>query len=55
MTDREIATVIWKVMKGIKLPNNYTEKEMDPNPSKFNCNFCPYKNDTKLCGLGINL
>ena len=35
--------------------NSYTEKEMDTNPSKFNCGFCPFKDDKKLCGLGINL
>ena len=35
--------------------NSYREKEMETNPSKFNCGFCPFKDDTKLCGLGINL
>jgi len=35
--------------------NNYTEKVMEPNASKWNCTFCPYKEDLKLCGLGVNL
>jgi len=34
--------------------NNYSQKQMDPNPSKWNCGFCPYKNDKNLCGLGVN-
>ena len=37
------------------IENKYTEKEMEPNPSKFNCNFCPFKDDKELCGLGINI
>lgn len=35
MTDREIATIIWKVMKGIKLPNNYTEKDITEIINKY--------------------
>ena len=34
--------------------NEYSQKEMDPNPSKWNCTFCAFKEDKKLCGLGIN-
>jgi len=34
--------------------NKYTEDEMEPNPSLFNCNFCPFKNDKSLCKEGIN-
>lgn len=34
--------------------NNYSQKEMDPNPSKWNCTFCAFKDDKKLCGLGAN-
>ena len=32
--------------------SEYSQKEMDPNPSKWNCGFCPYKTDKNLCGLG---
>jgi len=32
----------------------YTEDEMLPNPSKFNCNFCPFKNEKSLCKVGVN-
>lgn len=35
--------------------NKFSSKEMLPNPSKFNCGFCPYKDDKELCGLGVNL
>ena len=34
--------------------NNYKETEMLPNASKWNCTFCPYKDNKELCGLGIN-
>lgn len=34
--------------------SNYKQKEMDPNPSKWNCTFCAFKEDKKLCGLGVN-
>jgi hypothetical protein len=34
--------------------NNYSQKQMDPNPSKWNCTFCSYRDDPKLCGLGVN-
>jgi len=34
--------------------NNYTQKDMDSNPSKWNCTFCAFKDDKKLCGLGAN-
>jgi hypothetical protein len=34
--------------------NHYTQKDMDPNPSKWNCTFCAFKDDKKLCGLGAN-
>ena len=34
--------------------NNYSQKDMNPNASKWNCGFCPYKNDKNLCGLGVN-
>ncbi len=35
--------------------NEYTTKEMLPNPSKWNCTFCPYKEDKKLCNVGVSL
>jgi hypothetical protein len=25
---------------------------MVANPGKWNCNFCPFKEDKELCGLG---
>jgi len=28
------------------------ERPYDKNPSKWNCGFCPYKDDEKLCGAG---
>ena len=34
--------------------SEYSQKEMDPNPSKWNCTFCAFKDDKKLCGLGVN-
>jgi CRISPR/Cas system-associated exonuclease Cas4 (RecB family) len=34
------------------IKNEYSTKEMLPNPSKWNCSFCSYKEDKKLCGLG---
>ena len=34
--------------------NKHTTKEMHPNPSKWNCTFCPYKEDKQLCGLGAS-
>ena len=35
--------------------SEHTTKEMYPNPSKWNCTFCAFKEDKKLCGLGISL
>ena len=32
--------------------STYSEKEMMPNPSKWNCTFCPYKEKTELCSFG---
>ena len=37
------------------IKSEYTTKEMQANPSKWNCGFCSYKNDKKLCGLGAHL
>ena len=36
------------------IKNKHTTKEMHPNPSKWNCSFCPYKEDKQLCGLGAS-
>lgn len=30
----------------------YKTHRMEPNPSRWNCGFCPYKEDEGLCGLG---
>jgi len=35
--------------------NTYTKKEMEPRASEWNCNFCPFKDNKELCGLGINI
>ena len=32
--------------------NKYSKIEMKPNPSKWGCTFCPFKDDKELCGLG---
>ena len=35
--------------------NEYSQqKKWNPNPSKWNCTFCAFKEDKKLCGLGAN-
>jgi hypothetical protein len=31
----------------------FKEDMFTPNPSKFNCGFCPFKNDKKLCHVGV--
>ena len=31
---------------------SFKERLFDKNPSKWNCGFCPYKEDKELCGLG---
>lgn len=31
------------------------ERSYDKNPSKWNCGFCPYKEDKELCGAGAFL
>jgi len=36
------------------IENKHTTKTMYPNPSKWNCTFCPYKEDKQLCGLGAS-
>jgi len=36
------------------IENKHTTKTMHPNPSKWNCTFCPYKEDKQLCGLGAS-
>jgi hypothetical protein len=33
---------------------SYLERDFTKNPSKKSCMFCPYKEDRKLCGLGVN-
>ena len=45
---------IQEFMSECFIENKYSTKEMLPNPSKWNCGFCPYKTDKKLCGLGGN-
>ena len=35
--------------------NEYTEEEMEPRASKWNCSFCPFKDNKELCGLGIKI
>jgi hypothetical protein len=37
------------------IKNEHSTKEMLPNPSKWNCTFCAFKEDKKLCGLGASL
>ena len=37
------------------IENKHSTKEMLPNPSKWNCTFCAFKEDKKLCGLGASL
>ena len=32
----------------------FKEEMFIPNPSKFNCGFCPFKNDKKLCHVGVS-
>jgi len=32
----------------------FKEEMFVPNPSKFNCGFCPFKNDKKLCHVGVS-
>ena len=33
---------------------NFKEVTLTPNPSKWNCGFCPYKNKKELCNVGIS-
>jgi hypothetical protein len=33
--------------------NSYTERELLANPSKFNCTYCPFKNQKSLCSSSI--
>jgi len=33
----------------------YKERSFDKNPSKWNCGFCPFKEDAELCGAGAFL
>jgi hypothetical protein len=33
--------------------NSYTERELLANPSKFNCTYCPFKNQKSLCNSSI--
>lgn len=32
----------------------FKEVILSPNPSKWNCGFCPYKNKKELCNVGIS-
>ena len=36
------------------LDANFKEDVMIPNPSKWNCGFCPYKDKKELCHIGIS-
>ena len=36
------------------LDAKFKEDVMIPNPSKWNCGFCPYKNKKELCNVGIS-
>jgi len=33
--------------------NGYKEKEYEPNPSKWNCTFCPFKDNSELCNAAV--
>jgi hypothetical protein len=33
---------------------SYKDKTFEPNPSKWNCTFCPFKNNKELCKVGIS-
>jgi RecB family exonuclease len=33
---------------------HFKDDKFTPNPSKFNCNFCPFKNDKTLCHASIS-
>ena len=33
--------------------NGYKDKEYEPNPSKWNCGFCPFKENPDLCGASF--
>lgn len=35
------------------MDGKFKNDEFTPNPSKFNCNFCPFKNDKTLCHAAI--
>ncbi len=42
-------------IKAVFTPNNqFKDDIMTPNPSKWNCTFCPYKNKKELCNVGIS-
>ena len=46
---------IQEFMEECFVRNEYSTQEMIPNPSKWNCGFCPYKTDKELCGVGVSL
>ena len=33
---------------------SYKNKQFEPNPSKWNCTFCPFKNKKELCPSGVS-
>lgn len=33
---------------------SYKDKQFEPNPSKFNCMFCPFSNNKELCNASIS-
>ena len=37
------------------LDAKFKEDVMIPNPSKWNCGFCPYKNKKELCNVGVSV
>lgn len=36
------------------LDGKFKDDNFIPNPSKFNCSFCPFKNNKELCSMGVS-
>ena len=51
MTDDEYDSNIRAIDEAFN-KKGYSDKEHLPNPSGWNCRFCPFSTEEKLCGLG---
>lgn len=52
--NKAINTVNSFIEEVFNYDGSYKDKQFEPNPSKFNCMFCPFSNNKELCNASIS-